>query len=106
YKDEDGYVWVMGRTDDIINVAGHRLSTGGMEEILASHSDVAECAVLGIKDAIKGEVPCGFLVLKAGVAREPVEIEKEIVALVRDKLGPEHQESAGNLALDRVLDAE
>ncbi len=88
YKDEDGYVWVMGRTDDIINVAGHRLSTGGMEEILASHPDVAECAVLGIKDAIKGEVPCGFLVLKAGVTRAPTEIEKEIVALVRDKLGP------------------
>jgi propionyl-CoA synthetase len=88
YMDEDGYVFVMGRTDDIINVAGHRLSTGGMEEILASHPDVAECAVLGIKDAIKGEVPCGFLVLKAGVARKPAEIEKEIVALVREKLGP------------------
>ena len=87
YKDEDGYVFVMGRTDDIINVAGHRLSTGGMEEILASHPDVAECAVLGIKDAIKGEVPCGFLVLKAGVGSH-AEIEKEIVALVRDKLGP------------------
>ena len=77
YKDEDGYVFVMGRTDDIINVAGHRLSTGGMEEILASHPDVAECAVLGIKDAIKGEVPCGFLVLKAGVSAQPAEIEKE-----------------------------
>ena len=88
YIDEDGYVFVMGRTDDIINVAGHRLSTGGMEEILAAHPDVAECAVLGIKDAIKGEVPCGFLVLKAGVARSHAEIEKEIVALVRDKLGP------------------
>ncbi|WP_063693580.1 propionyl-CoA synthetase [Bradyrhizobium stylosanthis] len=88
YKDEDGYVFVMGRTDDIINVAGHRLSTGGMEEILASHPDVAECAVLGVKDAIKGEVPCGFLVLKAGVKRAPAEIEKEIVALVRDRLGP------------------
>jgi propionyl-CoA synthetase len=88
YKDEDGYVYVMGRTDDIINVAGHRLSTGGMEEILAGHPDVAECAVLGIKDAIKGEVPCGFLVLKAGVTRSHAEIEKEIVALVRDKLGP------------------
>ena len=88
YMDEDGYVFVMGRTDDIINVAGHRLSTGGMEEILAAHPDVAECAVLGIKDAIKGEVPCGFLVLKAGVARSHAEIEKEIVALVRDKLGP------------------
>ena len=67
YNDEDGYVYVMGRTDDIINVAGHRLSTGGMEEMLAAHPDVAECAVLGIRDAIKGEVPCGFLVLKAGV---------------------------------------
>src|SRR6201985_778587 len=88
YKDEDGYVFVMGRTDDIINVAGHRLSTGGMEEILASHPDVAECAVLGIADGVKGEVPCGFLVLKAGVAREPAEIEKEIVALVRERLGP------------------
>ncbi|WP_315782946.1 propionyl-CoA synthetase [Bradyrhizobium sp. SZCCHNPS1003] len=88
FKDEDGYVFVMGRTDDIINVAGHRLSTGGMEEILASHPDVAECAVLGIKDAIKGEVPCGFIVLKAGVSRSPSQIEKEIVALVRDKLGP------------------
>jgi propionyl-CoA synthetase len=88
YLDDDGYVYVMGRTDDIINVAGHRLSTGGMEEILASHPDVAECAVLGIKDAIKGEVPCGFLVLKAGVDRPVAEVEKEVVALVRDKLGP------------------
>ncbi|WP_441243781.1 propionyl-CoA synthetase [Tardiphaga sp. 768_D3_N2_1] len=88
YLDDDGYVYVMGRTDDIINVAGHRLSTGGMEEILASHPDVAECAVLGIKDTIKGEVPCGFLVLKAGVARSTAEIEKEVVALVREKLGP------------------
>src|SRR5437899_51822 len=88
YKDEDGYVWVMGRTDDIINVAGHRLSTGGMEEILASHPDVAECAVLGVRDAIKGEVPCGFVVLKAGVTKSHADVEKEIVALVRDKLGP------------------
>jgi len=88
YKDEDGYIYVMGRTDDIINVAGHRLSTGGMEEILASHPDVAECAVLGVKDSIKGEVPCGFLVLKAGVNRDPAEIEKEVVALVRERLGP------------------
>ena len=79
YKDEDGYVYVMGRTDDIINVAGHRLSTGGMEEVLAGHPDVAECAVLGIKDELKGEVPCGFIVLKAGVNRPPAEIEKEIV---------------------------
>ena len=88
YKDEDGYVFVMSRTDDIINVAGHRLSTGGMEEVLAAHPDVAECAVLGIKDDMKGEVPCGFIVLKAGVNRPPEEIEKEIVALVREKIGP------------------
>jgi propionyl-CoA synthetase len=88
YMDEDGYVFVMGRTDDIINVAGHRLSTGGMEEILASHPDVAECAVLGINDTIKGEVPCGLIVLKSGVTRDHAEIEKEIVKLVRDKLGP------------------
>jgi len=88
YKDDDGYVYVMSRTDDIINVAGHRLSTGGMEEVLAGHQDVAECAVLGIKDELKGEVPCGFIVLKAGVNRPPAEIEKEIVALVREKIGP------------------
>ena len=88
YKDDDGYVYVMSRTDDIINVAGHRLSTGGMEEVLAGHPDVAECAVLGIKDELKGEVPCGFIVLKAGVNRPHEDIEKEIVALVRDKIGP------------------
>jgi propionyl-CoA synthetase len=88
YIDDDGYVYVMSRTDDIINVAGHRLSTGGMEEVLASHPDVAECAVLGIKDELKGEVPCGFIVLKAGVTKAPIEIEKEIVALVREKIGP------------------
>jgi propionyl-CoA synthetase len=89
YKDEDGYVFVMGRTDDIINVAGHRLSTGGMEEILASHPDVAECAVLGIKDAIKGEVPCGFLVLKAGVTRRPPRSKRRSCgAGARQKLGP------------------
>jgi propionyl-CoA synthetase len=88
YKDDDGYIYVMSRTDDIINVAGHRLSTGGMEEVLAGHKDVAECAVLGIKDELKGEVPCGFIVLKAGVNRPHDVIEKEIVALVRDKIGP------------------
>jgi propionyl-CoA synthetase len=88
YKDEDGYVYVMGRTDDIINVAGHRLSTGGMEEVLSGHPDVAECAVIGIADQLKGEVPCGFVVLKAGVTRSPSGIEKEIVALVREKIGP------------------
>jgi propionyl-CoA synthetase len=88
FKDADGYVHVMSRTDDIINVAGHRLSTGGMEEVLASHPDVAECAVLGIKDPLKGEVPCGFIVLKAGVNRPPAEVEQEVVALVREKIGP------------------
>jgi propionyl-CoA synthetase len=86
--DEDGYLTILGRTDDIINVAGHRLSTGGMEEVVASHPDVAECAVLGVKDEVKGEIPCGFVVLKAGVNRPPQEIEAEVVRLVRDKIGP------------------
>ena len=88
FIDEDGYVFIMGRTDDIINVAGHRLSTGGMEEVLASHPAVAECAVVGIRDALKGEQPCGFVVLKSGVTQSPAEVEKELVALVRDKIGP------------------
>ncbi|GGF82778.1 propionyl-CoA synthetase [Azorhizobium oxalatiphilum] len=88
FIDADGYIFVMGRTDDIINVAGHRLSTGGMEEVLASHPDVAECAVIGVKDALKGEVPCGFVVLKAGERRAPDVIEKELVALVRERIGP------------------
>ena len=88
FMDEDGYLYIMGRTDDIINVAGHRLSTGGMEEVLSSHPDVAECAVIGVKDALKGEQPCGFIVLKSGVTRSPMDIEKEIVALVREKIGP------------------
>jgi propionyl-CoA synthetase len=88
FKDEDGYLFIMGRTDDIINVAGHRLSTGGMEEVLAAHPDVAECAVIGIHDALKGEAPCGFIVLKAGVTRDVADIEKEIVALVRERIGP------------------
>ena len=88
FLDDDGYVFVMGRTDDIINVAGHRLSTGGMEEVIASHPDVAECAVIGVKDALKGEVPCGFVVLKAGERRPHEVIEKELVGLVRDRIGP------------------
>jgi|SoiMethySBSTD1v2_1073268.scaffolds.fasta_scaffold38709_3 propionyl-CoA synthetase len=88
FKDEDGYLYVMSRTDDIINVAGHRLSTGGMEEVLAAHKDVAECAVVGVKDALKGEVPAGFLVLKAGVNRPAAEVEQECCALVREKIGP------------------
>jgi propionyl-CoA synthetase len=88
YKDKDGYLWIMSRIDDIINVAGHRLSTGAMEEVLASHPDVAECAVIGAADELKGELPLGLLVLKAGVKRPPDDIVKEIVALVRDKIGP------------------
>ena len=88
FKDEDGYLYIMGRTDDIINVAGHRLSTGGMEEVLSAHRDVAECAVIGIADPLKGEIPCGFLVLKAGVTRPIDEVEQECVALVREKIGP------------------
>jgi propionyl-CoA synthetase len=87
YIDEDGYVYVMARTDDIINVAGHRLSTGGMEEVLAGHQDVAECAVIGINDALKGQVPIGFVVLKAGVNRRPEDIEQECIGLVRDRIG-------------------
>ncbi len=88
FKDDAGFVYVMGRTDDIINVAGHRLSTGGMEEVLAAHQDVAECAVVGIADALKGEVPTGFVVLKAGVNRPVAEIEQECCALIREKIGP------------------
>ncbi|HEY8553499.1 MAG TPA: propionyl-CoA synthetase [Burkholderiales bacterium] len=88
YKDEDGYVWIMSRIDDIINVAGHRLSTGAMEEVIASHPDVAECAVIGAADQLKGELPIGLLVLKAGVGRPHEEIVKEVVQLVRDKIGP------------------
>jgi propionyl-CoA synthetase len=88
YKDADGYIYVLGRTDDIINVAGHRLSTGGMEEVLASHADVAECAVIGVADQLKGEVPVGFVVLKLGVNKPDDTIEKELIALVRDKIGP------------------
>lgn len=85
--DEDGYVFVMGRTDDVINVAGHRLSTGGMEEVLASHPDVAECAVIGVADALKGQVPRGFVVLKAGVVRDEDDLAGELVRLVRDQVG-------------------
>ena len=85
--DNDGYVFVMGRTDDVINVAGHRLSTGGMEEVLASHPDVAECAVIGVADPMKGQVPRGFVVLKAGVERDRAEIAAELVQMVRDQIG-------------------
>ncbi|MDD3082594.1 MAG: propionyl-CoA synthetase [Desulfobacterales bacterium] len=88
YVDQDGYVYVMSRTDDIINVAGHRLSTGAMEEVLADHPDVAECAVLGVEDILKGQEPIGFLVLKAGVNRDPEEIVREVIQMVRDRIGP------------------
>ena len=88
YIDEDGYVFVMARTDDIINVAGHRLSTGAMEEVLAEHPDVAECAVIGVADALKGQIPFGFLVLKDGVARDSGDIVGEVVGMVRGRIGP------------------
>jgi len=88
FMDDDGYIFVMARTDDIINVAGHRLSTGGMEEVLASHPDVAECAVVGVADPLKGQVPLGFLVLKSGVKRDPREVVAEVVKMVRDRIGP------------------
>lgn len=88
YRDTDGYLFVMGRTDDIINVAGHRLSTGAIEEVLASHEAVAECAVIGVSDALKGEVPLAFLVLKSGTSQAPVDIERDVIRLVRDQIGP------------------
>lgn len=87
-KDEEGYLYIMARTDDVINVAGHRLSTGGMEEVLAGHPDVAECAVIGVTDQLKGQLPMGFLCLNAGTNRTHDEIVKECVKLVREKIGP------------------
>ncbi len=88
YIDEDGYVFVMARTDDIINVAGHRLSTGALEEVVSAHPDVAECAVIGIADALKGQVPAGFVVLKSGVDKSAADVEKEIIQKVRNEIGP------------------
>jgi propionyl-CoA synthetase len=88
YKDEDGYLYIMSRVDDIINVAGHRLSTGAMEEVLAEHPDVAECAVVGVADELKGEIPMGFVVTKAGVTKGEGEIIRELVEKVRDQIGP------------------
>jgi propionyl-CoA synthetase len=88
FIDEDGYIHVMSRTDDVINVAGHRLSTGAIEEVLASHEDVAECAVIGAADQMKGQLPLGLLVLKAGVERDEAEIVAEVVQMVRDQVGP------------------
>ncbi|WP_430397664.1 propionyl-CoA synthetase [Ferrovibrio sp.] len=88
FIDEDGYIYIMSRTDDIINVAGHRLSTGGMEEVLSAHPDVAECAVVGVADQLKGQVPLGFVVLKSGTSKAEDQIVRELVGLVRDKIGP------------------
>lgn len=88
YMDEDGYLYIMARTDDVINVAGHRLSTGAMEEVLASHPDVAECAVIGVADELKGQSPLGLVCLKKGVTTTPDKVVKEVVKLVRDKIGP------------------
>jgi len=88
YRDDDAYIWVMSRIDDIINTAGHRLSTGAMEEVLASHADVAEAAVIGAADELKGEVPVGLVVLKAGVDRDEDVIKSELVSLIREKVGP------------------
>ncbi|MGB0661065.1 MAG: propionate-CoA ligase PrpE [Mangrovicoccus sp.] len=87
-KDEDGYVYIMARTDDVINVAGHRLSTGGMEEVLAAHPDVAECAVIGVTDQLKGQLPMGFLCLNSGCDRDQADVVKEVVTMVREKIGP------------------
>ncbi len=87
-SDNDGYIFVMARTDDIINCAGHRLSTGSMEEVCAKHPDVAECAVIGVKDKVKGQIPCGFLVLKNHVSRETSEIAAEVAGMVRNEIGP------------------
>ena len=88
YIDADGYVYVMARTDDVINVAGHRLSTGQMEEVVAKHKDVGECAVVGVADDLKGQIPAGFIVLNSGVNRDAAEIEAEVIKLVRDEIGP------------------
>ena len=86
--DEDGYIYIMSRTDDVINVAGHRLSTGAMEEVLANHPDVAECAVIGVTDELKGQLPLGFVCLTKGVNRPHIEITKECIKMVRDTIGP------------------
>ncbi|HEX3861388.1 MAG TPA: propionyl-CoA synthetase [Stellaceae bacterium] len=101
FIDGDGYISVMTRTDDIINVAGHRLSTGGIEEVVAAHPDVAECAVMGVADPLKGQVPLGLVVLKAGVARPPGAVEDEVVGMVRRQIGPVASFKAA-LVVDRL----
>jgi propionyl-CoA synthetase len=87
YYDEDGYLYIMGRIDDVINVAGHRLSTGAMEEVIAKHPDVAECAVIGVEDSFKGQLPVGFVVLKEGTKKSPDQIQSELATMVRDQIG-------------------
>ena len=87
YYDKDGYLYIMGRVDDVINVAGHRLSTGAMEEVISMHPDVAECAVIGVADSFKGQLPLGFVVMKAGMNRDPNKIVKELIQMVRDQIG-------------------
>ena len=86
--DEDGYIFVMGRTDDVINVAGHRLTTGAMEAVVARHPAVAECAVIGVRDSIKGQIPRAFVVVKTGVQTDPTLLRDEVVQLVRNEIGP------------------
>ena len=88
FLDADGYLSIMSRIDDVINVAGHRLSTGAIEEVIASHPDVAECAVVGVRDALKGEVPVGFMVPKSGVSRAEAELVREVIQAVRERIGP------------------
>lgn len=88
YIDEEGYVYIMGRVDDVINVAGHRLSTGAMEEVVAQHKDIAECAVIGAHDSLKGQLPVGLVVLKAGVIREEEDLKRELVQMIRNEIGP------------------
>ena len=88
YIDEDSYVYIMGRVDDVINIAGHRLSTGEMEEIVATHPAIAECAVIGVHDSLKGQLPVGLVVLKAGAQKTEEEIRNELVKMIREKIGP------------------
>ena len=88
YMDEEGYVFIMGRVDDVINVAGHRLSTGAMEEVVSQHQDIAECAVIGAHDSLKGQLPLGLVVLKSGVARDESDVKKELVQMMRNEIGP------------------
>lgn len=88
YMDEEGYVFIMGRVDDVINVAGHRLSTGAMEEVVAQHQDIAECAVIGAHDTLKGQLPVGLVVLKSGVSRDEIDVKKELVQMMRNEIGP------------------